>query len=191
VNYAYGPKHAVAHLYDRNGGTATSDRIYGNVVDARGRQWYVADGALVVESLLGGDRSVYPIGSLPALVKAGNAANGMLVVGGGPSTLPAAGTVATVETVTGKIMFGSTPLANAEVELCTSPSFNYQVSPCAGAASRVATTTNAKGELTFTKVPLGLYSLTFKNGPKWGRASDVSVALVKAAPTHALGTLRY
>ena len=160
--------------------------------DARGRLWYVSGGTLVVESLLGDERTVYPPGTLSALVKVGDgtATDQLVVVGGGPTTLPAIGEVQVVETVTGKIVIGASPLANAEVEICSYASFSYRTSPCGGQATRMTVTTNASGEFAFAKVPVGVYALAFKTGGKWG-ISDSKISLTQPAPSKAVGTLRY
>lgn len=104
--------------------------------------------------------------------------------------MPPIGAVQVVETVTGAIVIGGTPLANAEVEICASAAFSYKTSPCNHNRSRVAATTNASGEFRFTKVPLGVYELAFRTGTKWA-ISDSRISLPKAAPAHAVGTLRY
>ncbi len=198
--YQYGQKklgqnHPVTDLYDRDGVKTTSLRYSGStgtVFDARGRLWYVAGGTLVVESLLGDERTAYPPGTLSALVKVGDgtANDQLVVVGGGPTTLPAIGEVQMVDTVTGKIVIGATPLANAEVEICSYASFSYRTSPCGDQETRKVVTTNADGEFSFAKVPVGIYSLAFKTGDKWG-ISDSKISLPKPAPTKAVGTLRY
>jgi hypothetical protein len=185
-------------LFDRNSGaTTTSDRttrgLARSVIDARGRLWYVDSGALVVDSLLGKERTEYPIGTLPVLVKAGYASSsdGLVVLGGGPSALPPVADVQVVDAVTGTISIRGAPLAGAKIEICTYASFTFTYSPCDADRSRIVGTTNDKGEFSLAKVPLGVYQLAFNTNGKWGLASGASISLLKSAPTHSVGTLRY
>lgn len=188
---------ARTRLIDAKGGTTTTARIAegiaATVLDGQGRLWYVDDGALTVASAVTKDITEYPIGSLPALTNVGTSSGEgeLLVVGGGPSKLPAVGAQQFVDQVTATILIGKTPLANTEVEICTFTSISYRSSPCEDSKSRKTAMTNDKGEVSFAQVPVGSYRLAWNEGGRWTLASGTFIDLTAPAPLKNLGKLRY
>jgi hypothetical protein len=183
-------------LIGPDGGTTTGTALPGQlsnlVVDARGRLWSLADGALAVVDELGPDRADYPIGTLKPLVGAHrNDEHGMLAMGAGPTTLPAQQAAQLVRQVTATIIIDKKPLARSEVEICTFAAMSYHTSPCEDSKSRKVATTSASGQVTFTDVPLGEYRVAFKHGDTWGFAMGQSITLDRPGASKALGRLDY
>ncbi len=130
-------------------------------LDDQDRVWVSSREGL---SVVGADKTAteYPSGSVLELV--GNTVNDIIVVGDGPS-LPAPGPAKT-GSVTGKVLLEGTPVANAKLEMCASPSYGGS-QPCFDSKVKFAGTTNDKGEFTFDNVPLGSYNVAVELEGKW------------------------
>jgi hypothetical protein len=180
-----------------DGATTTSKRVparHSNLeVDGQGRVWWIDSGGLSVASLTSDAITEYPIATLSALTKVGdrNMDHEILVIGGGPSTLPAAEPQRVVDQVTATVIVGKGPLAGAEALLCTSTNFSFQSNPCEDTKASFKGTTDDKGKVTFEKVPLGNYQLAFLVNGKWTLAGSTFIELYAPAPKKDLGKLRY
>jgi len=67
----------------------------------------------------------------------------------------------------GKILTDGKGLADTAVELCPSPDMMFKTSPCDDSPVKFSAKTNADGEFTFDKVPIGAYGIAVKLGEKW------------------------
>lgn len=130
--------------------------------DDAGRIWIATDVGVVI--LGPGDEKVDwrsgRVAQLAGLVSA------IGVAGAGP-VLPS--NVGPVEKggLQGKLVKDGKPLARTAVELCPAPRLASETTPCDESATRIATTTDAGGRFAVKDVPLGLYGLAAKVGPKW------------------------
>lgn len=183
-------------LLDPTGGQSRLDNSDQNaLLDANGRLWTIYDGELEVKSLIDKSTTVYPVGTLPILddYTAGFMfPTRALILGGGPK-LPPVGPVRKVSALKGKILIGGKPAAEMELQICRDAAYSGAEgsAPCTG-ASTLKTTTTAKGDFSFSDVPIGRYDLTMKKADgKW--AVDHLVDKVKMVPGKpaTLGTIRY
>lgn len=95
----------------------------------------------------------------------------------------------------GKLVKGGKVLARTAVEICPAPRLRSETTPCAESATRIETTTDARGRFAVKDVPLGQYGLAAKVGPTWhvvyggeyrvrerGRDHDVGEIQIKPKP---------
>lgn len=146
----------------RNEKDFRADNIRGVGVDDGGRVWVGSDTGV---SVLGpGDaKTEWPAGSVPELI---GEVEQIVIVGAGPTELPASGAVRKGG-LTGKLVRDGSPLAGVEVEICPSPGMIFSKSPCADANTRFAGKADDKGVWTFNDVPLGTYGIAVKVEDKW------------------------
>ena len=160
--------------------------LTGSALDGQGRAWIGSREGL---SVVAADGTVteYPTGSVPELI---GLSTNMMVVGAGPK-LPEAGPVQTGP-VTGKALIDGTPVANAEIEMCTSPQMFAPTSPCDKAKVKFSGTTNDKGEFTFDKVPLGDFNIAVKLDTGWQTGYTGSYAVKrKPGQSYDIGAVKF
>lgn len=139
-----------------------SARFDAVATDDSGRVWASTEAGVVI--LGPGDaKTEWLAGSMPEL---SGEIRSILVVGSGPTELPGAGAVRKGG-LTGKLLRDGSPLANAAVELCPSPSFIYSKTPCADGAVKFSTKSDDSGVWTVPEVPLGTYGIAVKTDGKW------------------------
>jgi hypothetical protein len=131
-------------------------------IDDAGRVWVGSDAGVSVLGP-GEAKTEWPTGSVPELI---GEVNAIVVVGSGPTELPASGAIRTGG-LTGKLLRDGAPLANVEVEICPSPGMVFSKSPCADATTKFSGKADDKGQWTFNDVPLGTYGIAVKIADKW------------------------
>ncbi|HEY0136718.1 MAG TPA: hypothetical protein VGB85_21695, partial [Nannocystis sp.] len=144
------------------GGPDFPGRNYGYFIgDASGRLWTLTSAGLAV--LGPGDaRTVWPIGTLPAL---SGASRDILVAGRGPQTLPPVGPPRTGG-LRGVVYLDGLPLPRAAIELCPHP-LMIQPRPCEGSEPTLAGSTTPDGSWEIKDVPLGSLGITVQTPEGW------------------------
>jgi len=167
-----------------------ADSVRSLAADARGRIWIGTEWGLAV--LDGTKWTVYHMADSGV---PDNEIRAIAVAADGPS-LPAL-VAKEPGTLTGHIVRGGTPQAGMRVEICAGYLITLYIgsTPCSSKPFLMAAKTDASGGFTFTRVPVGRYSITFlPSGGKWTILSGSpglgsSQQLVKSGETTDLGTL--
>ncbi len=159
--------------------------------DGAGRMWFALDGALSIVPTSGGSSATYPMGSLPLLGRINTVTDErtLVVLGSGPAQLPRSGTVQVVDRVTAIVHVNGEPLANADIEVCTSVTAMFKVSPCEDDTSRHAARTSGGGEVSFEKLAVGEYTLVFLANGHWTHAG--TRFKLESGASGDLGTLQF
>jgi hypothetical protein len=155
-------------------------------LDGQNRAWVSSREGLTV---IAPDKTVqeYPNSSVMELV--GSYVTDIVVVGNGPA-LPAPGPLH-VGGVTGKALVEGTPVANAKVEMCTSPSWGGS-QPCYDSKVKFTGTTNDKGEFTFEGVPIANYTVNVEIKGKWQMYTLSNIATeMKEGSTYDVGSVKF
>lgn len=143
-------------------------------VDGAGRVW--AGGEIGATVLGPGDAKLeWPSGAVPEL---SGEVVGIAIAGTGPAELPTGGPIKTGG-LTGKVLRGGSPVANASIELCPSPGMLFTKTPCSDSAVKFAGKTDEQGVWRFEGVPLGAYGIAIKTEGKWKitMGSDLGVEM--------------
>jgi hypothetical protein len=132
-------------------------------LDDAGRIWLATDNGLAVIDASGKLARQWEPGTLPGLE---GAVTRLVVLGAGPTDLPAVGAAET-GTVVGKVTKDGSPITSAKVEICASPSMIITTTPCGEAPFKKDTQTDATGKFTLTEVPIGSYGFAIQAGGQW------------------------
>jgi len=168
-------------------GTEYRGHVWTMAVDGADRAWLVGGGRVRIVSR-DGTVAAWAAGTLPQLAYS---VRGVHVVGGGPKlprNLPQTGSIA------GKITRKGAVLAGANVELCWSPDFVFQLrgakSPCDADPFKARSKTGADGAFRLERVPLGVWKIMVElpGTAKWSGAG-VCCSGMKPSATTDVGTL--
>jgi hypothetical protein len=155
-------------------------------LDGQNRAWVSSKEGLTV---IAPDKTVQEYANSSVMELVGSYVTDIVVVGNGPA-LPAPGPLH-VGGVTGKALVEGTPVANAKVEMCTSPSWGGS-QPCFDAKVKFVGTTNDKGEFTFEGVPIANYTVNVEIKGKWQMYTLSNIATeMKEGTTYDVGSVKF
>ncbi len=133
-------------------------------VDGSNRLWVATDNGLVLLDEKGKLLEHWPPATLPGVT--GDISH-IVVTGAGPSKLPRPQAPAS-GTVKGKVLKGGSPAAQADLELCNSPSMMFKTTPCEERQFKKTTKTSPAGDFSLPDVPIASYGFAVKPaGGKW------------------------
>jgi hypothetical protein len=151
-----------------------SNWVYDVDVDTEGRVWVSTDNGIAVSD--GNKWRVISV-SNSGLPDAEIVALGVM---GAPAILEA--TDEKKATITGRVINKGKAVANTTIELCSNRVDRDAVidTPCKGNYFTTSTKTDAKGNYTFADVPIGTYTIAFKDKEGWRYMYDKPIKALEA-----------